>query len=67
MNAICFGDSNTHGYDFRVYFSGRYDTDCRWVNILAAETRWVISNMRQNSHDSHEILSITPASLPIRV
>lgn len=64
MNAICFGDSNTHGYDFRVYFSGRYDTDCRWVNILAAETRWTISNMRQNSH---EIPSIAPASLPIRV
>ena len=48
MNVICFGDSNTYGYDPRGYFGGRYDTDCRWVDILAAETGWDISNMGQN-------------------
>ena len=39
MNIICFGDSNTYGYDPRGYFGGRYDADSRWVDILAAEDR----------------------------
>lgn len=58
MNVICFGDSNTYGYDPRGYFGGRYDTDCRWVDILAAETGWTISNMGQNGR---EIPSAAPA------
>lgn len=51
MNVICFGDSNTYGYDPRGYFGGRYDADCRWVDILAAETGWTISNMGQNGRE----------------
>lgn len=51
MNVICFGDSNTYGYDPRGYFGGRYDADCRWVDILAAETGWDISNMGQNGRE----------------
>ena len=38
MKVICFGDSNTYGYDPRGYFGGRYDADSRWVDILAANT-----------------------------
>ena len=45
MNVICFGDSNTYGYDPRGYFGGRYDADSRWVDILAANTGWTIYNM----------------------
>ena len=48
MNVICFGDSNTYGYDPRGYFGGRYDADSRWVDILAAETGWTVYNMGQN-------------------
>ena len=48
MNVICFGDSNTYGYDPQGYFGGRYDADSRWVDILAMETGWTISNMGQN-------------------
>ena len=48
MNVICFGDSNTYGYDPRGYFGGRYGADCRWVDILTEETGWTISNMGQN-------------------
>ena len=48
MKVICFGDSNTYGYDPRGYFGGRYDADSRWVDILAMETGWTISNMGQN-------------------
>ena len=58
MNVICFGDSNTYGYDPRGYFGGRYDADCRWVDILASETGWTISNMGQNGR---EIPSAAPA------
>lgn len=58
MNVICFGDSNTYGYDPRGYFGGRYDADCRWVDILAGETGWDISNMGQNGR---EIPAAAPA------
>ena len=51
MNVICFGDSNTYGYDPRGYFGGRYDGDSRWVDILAAETGWTVCNMGQNGRE----------------
>lgn len=57
MNIICFGDSNTYGYDPRSYFGGRYDADSRWVDILAAETGWTVCNMGQNGRE-------IPASAP---
>ena len=58
MNVICFGDSNTYGYDPRCYFGGRYDADSRWVDILATETGWTVYNMGQNGQ---EIPSVAPA------
>ena len=51
MKAICFGDSNTYGYDPRDYFGGRYDADRRWVDILAAETGWTVHNLGQNGRE----------------
>lgn len=57
MKIICFGDSNTYGYDPRSYFGGRYDADSRWVDILAAETGWTVCNMGQNGRE-------IPASAP---
>ena len=51
MNIICFGDSNTYGYDPRGYFGGRYDADSRWVDILAVETGWTVYNMGQNGRE----------------
>ena len=58
MKVICFGDSNTYGYDPRSYFGGRYDADSRWVDILASETGWTIYNMGENGR---EIPSTAPA------
>ena len=57
MNVICFGDSNTYGYDPRGYFGGRYDAGSRWVDILAEETGWTVCNMGQNGR---EIPAATP-------
>ena len=48
MNVLCYGDSNTYGYDPRGYFGGRYDAGSRWVDILAARTGWAVSNQGQN-------------------
>lgn len=51
MNVICFGDSNTYGYDPRGYLGGRYDADSRWVDILAEETGWAVRNLGQNGRE----------------
>ena len=51
MSVICFGNSNTYGYDPRSYFGGRYDADSRWVDILAAETGWTVRNMGENGRE----------------
>ena len=61
MNVICFGDSNTYGYDPRGYFGGRYDADSRWVDILAMETGWTIPNMGQNA--GRFLLQLLPSLL----
>lgn len=51
MNVICFGDSNTYGYDPRSWLGGRYDADSRWVDILAVETGWTVRNMGVNGQE----------------
>ena len=57
MNVICFGDSNTYGYDPRSYLGGRYNPDSRWVDILAEETSWTVRNLGENGRE-------IPASTP---
>ena len=52
MNIICFGDSNTYGYDPRSYLGDRYDPDSRWVDILAEKTGWTVCNMGQNGREN---------------
>lgn len=51
MNVICFGDSNTYGYDPRSYFGSRYPAECRWVDILASETGWEVHNNGMNGRE----------------
>lgn len=55
MNVICFGDSNTYGYDPRSWLGGRYGADSRWVDILAAKTGWTVRNMGSNGREIPEI------------
>ena len=38
MRILCFGDSNTYGYDPRGFFGDRYGTEDRWVDLLAKKT-----------------------------
>lgn len=51
MNVLCFGDSNTYGYDPRGFFGGRYSSDNRWVDILAKRTGWHFCNEGQNGQE----------------
>lgn len=44
MKVICYGDSNTYGYDPSGWLGGRYSMDDRWVDILARRTGWEILN-----------------------
>ena len=51
MKVICYGDSNTYGYDPRSYFGGRYDPDARWVDLLEQKTGWDIQNLGMNGRE----------------
>ena len=35
MKILCFGDSNTYGYDPRSFLGDRYPAQRRWVDLLA--------------------------------
>lgn len=48
MKIVCFGDSNTYGFDPRSYFGGRYPASRRWVDILAAKDNWELENYGEN-------------------
>ena len=67
MKVICFGDSNTYGYDPRSRLGGRYEADSRWVDILAAETGWEICNMGQNGREIPRTAPLFPADTDLLI
>ncbi len=44
---LCYGDSNTYGYDPRSYLGERYPKDVRWTGILEA-AGWEVVNQGEN-------------------
>lgn len=48
MQIMCFGDSNTYGYDPRPDSEGRYPADSRWTDLLAKMSGWTIRNNGMN-------------------
>ena len=38
VRIVCFGDSNTYGYDPRGAFGGRYGAGDRWVDLLEKQS-----------------------------
>lgn len=48
MRILCFGDSNTYGFDSRSYFGERYPAGERWVDILAAALGVECVNLGEN-------------------
>lgn len=44
---LCYGDSNTYGYDPRSYLGGRYPQSVRWTALLR-EYGWDVINRGEN-------------------
>lgn len=57
VRILCFGDSNTYGYDPRGFFGDRYAAENRWPDLLAKQTGWEVINAGVNGReipgDSH--------------
>ena len=49
MKVVCYGDSNTYGYDPRGYFGGQYDHP--WPELLAVKTGWNVVNEGLNGRE----------------
>ena len=56
---ICYGDSNTYGYDPQSLTGGRYPENIRWTGILQEKSGWLIKNHGVNGrcipHNSSQI------------
>ena len=51
MNIICFGDSNTYGYDPHSVFGDSYDEHNRWVDILSGKLKCKVINAGENGRE----------------
>ena len=51
MKILCFGDSNTYGYDPRSYWASRYPSDSRWVDLLARKLDCEAVNEGENGRE----------------
>ena len=51
VRILCFGDSNTYGYDPRGFFGDRYDSEDRWVDLLAKHTGHECINAGANGRE----------------
>ena len=58
MKVICYGDSNTYGYDPRSWFGDRYDRP--WPELLAEKTGWNVINGGENGREVPRM----PVSIP---
>jgi len=51
MKILCFGDSNTYGYNPDSYFGGRYGPEYRWVDLLANKQGFKMINAGENGRE----------------
>ena len=51
VRILCFGDSNTYGYDPRGFFGDRYGVEDRWVDLLAKQTGHECINAGANGRE----------------
>ena len=51
MRILCFGDSNTYGYDPRGFFGDCYGAEDRWVDLLAKQTGHECTNAGSNGRE----------------
>ncbi len=63
---LCYGDSNTYGYDPRSYLGGRYPETVRWTAHLSADG-WTVINEGENGRSiPRQDLEISAAVQTIR-
>lgn len=51
MRLVCFGDSNTYGYDPRSFLGGRYPEEQIWTCLLAELSGLEVVNLGQNGRE----------------
>lgn len=51
MKIICFGDSNTYGYDPRSFFGSQYPPQHRWVDLLSGMMNCKAVNAGENGRE----------------
>jgi lysophospholipase L1-like esterase len=51
MKILCFGDSNTYGYDPRSFFGNQYSAQHRWVDLLAQKLNCTAVNAGENGRE----------------
>ena len=51
VRILCFGDSNTYGYDPRGFFGDRYGAGDRWVDLLVKQTGHEAINAGTNGRE----------------
>ncbi len=49
MRLLCFGDSNTYGYDPCSYLTARYPKEVRWTGLLPGS--WTVINEGMNGRE----------------
>ncbi|MBR5020824.1 MAG: lipase [Oscillospiraceae bacterium] len=66
MKILCFGDSNTYGYDPRSYLGERYPLECRWTDILVEKLGYTVINLGENGREiPRRAVEFAPADLLI--
>lgn len=61
MKIMCYGDSNTYGYDPRSFIADRYEPDSRWTCILSERFGWSVINAGLNGRQvPGQALSVPP-------
>ena len=48
---VCFGDSNTYGYDPRSFFGSQYAAQHRWADLLAQKLSCDVVNAGENGRE----------------
>lgn len=59
MRILCFGDSNTYGYDPRDPLGSRYEMP--WPEIVAEKTHWQVINQGENGREIPKTAVTFPA------
>jgi lysophospholipase L1-like esterase len=51
ITVLCYGDSNTYGYDPRSFFGSQYPAQHRWVDLLAKKLDYEVINAGENGRE----------------